>query len=90
MPNYEDPYSDLNERRRYGFYADALIYLIHHVCSLITLYQTVHDAIHAKSGQEGTLKLQYLRTEKESILGWVSSDFHHYFLLAPDICPSDH
>jgi hypothetical protein len=39
---------------------------------LITLYQTVHDAIHAKSGQMAGLKLQYLRTEKESVMGWVS------------------
>jgi len=38
----------------------------------MTLYQTLHDGIHAKSGQEGTLKLQYIRTEKESVMGWVS------------------
>ncbi len=38
---------------------------------LITLYQTLHDAIHAKSGQESTLKLQYIRTERESVMGWV-------------------
>ena len=38
---------------------------------MITLYQVVYDAIHAKSGQEGTLKLQYIRTERESVLGWV-------------------
>ena len=38
---------------------------------LITLYQILHDAIHAKSGQESTLKLQYIRTEKESVMGWV-------------------
>jgi hypothetical protein len=40
---------------------------------LITLYQVIHDALHAKSGQESTLKLQYLKTEKESVMGWVSS-----------------
>jgi vacuolar fusion protein MON1 len=38
---------------------------------LITLYQILHDAIHAKSGQQGTLKLQYIRTERESVMGWV-------------------
>ena len=38
---------------------------------LITLYQILHDGIHAKSGQEGTLKLQYIRTERESVMGWV-------------------
>ena len=39
---------------------------------IITLYQILHDAIHAKSGQEGPLKLQYIRTERESVMGWVS------------------
>ena len=38
---------------------------------LITLYQLIHDALHGKSGQETTLKLQYIRTEKEGVLGWV-------------------
>jgi hypothetical protein len=38
---------------------------------IVTLYQTVHDAIHAKSGQTGNLKLQYIRTEKEIVMGWV-------------------
>ncbi|KAH6912786.1 vacuolar fusion protein MON1 [Coprinopsis sp. MPI-PUGE-AT-0042] len=37
---------------------------------LITLYQTIHDAIHARSGQEAPLKLQYVRTEHEGVLGW--------------------
>jgi hypothetical protein len=39
---------------------------------LITMYQVVYDAIHAKSGQSGPLKLQYIRTEKEIVMGWVS------------------
>lgn len=55
MPEFEDPYDNLDERRR-----------------LITLYQTLHDAIHAKSGQGSTLKLQYIRTDRESVMGWVS------------------
>jgi hypothetical protein len=38
---------------------------------LVTLYQILYDAVHAKSGQEETLKLQYIRTEKESVMGWV-------------------
>lgn len=40
----------------------------------MTLYQILHDAIHAKSGQEGPLKLQYIRTERESVMGWVRND----------------
>lgn len=31
----------------------------------------MHDAVHAKSGQDGPLKLQYIRTERESVMGWV-------------------
>lgn len=38
---------------------------------IITLYQILHDYIHARSGQEGGLKLQYIRTETESVMGWV-------------------
>lgn len=38
---------------------------------LVTFYQMLHDAIHARSGQNGPLKLQYIRTEKESLMGWV-------------------
>lgn len=39
---------------------------------LVTLYQTLHDAIHAKSGQSEPLKLQYIRTDTESVMGWVN------------------
>lgn len=71
LPVFEDPYDDLEERRRWE---SSFVF----VCSflttrirLVTLYQLLHDAIHAKSGQEGPLKLQYIRTDKESVLGWV-------------------
>lgn len=53
-------------------------YLLFASCSItaktriVTLYQILHDAIHAKSGQTGNLKLQYIRTEKEIVMGWVS------------------
>lgn len=74
MPSYEDPYDELNERRRCVVLSRVALLPLTPVifCRLITLYQTLHDNIHAKSGQEGTLKLQYIRTEKESVLGWVS------------------
>lgn len=39
---------------------------------LFGLYRMVWDAIHAKSGQECTLKLQYVRTESICVMGWVS------------------
>jgi vacuolar fusion protein MON1 len=50
---------------------------------LITLYQIVHDNIHAKSGQESTLKLQYLKTDKESVMGWITQPFELYITLSP-------
>lgn len=72
MPEFEEPYDDLNEKRRFVEISprpeDNLSFTSHR---LITLYQILHDAIHAKSGQESTLKLQYIRTERESVLGWV-------------------
>ncbi|KAJ7025400.1 trafficking protein Mon1-domain-containing protein [Mycena alexandri] len=50
---------------------------------LTTLYQIIHDAIHAKSGQEATLKLQYIRSEKESVMGWITQPFELYVTLSP-------
>ena len=49
----------------------------------MTLYQMIHDAIHAKSGQEGTLKLQYIRTDKEIVMGWITQPFELYIALSP-------
>lgn len=37
------------------------------------MYQNIYDAIHAKSGQAGALKMQCIRTEKETVIGWVIS-----------------
>ena len=51
-------------------------FLIETFIRIMTLYQILHDAIHAKSGQEGPLKMQYIRTERESVMGWVSH-LHH-------------
>ncbi|KAH9080547.1 trafficking protein Mon1-domain-containing protein [Lactarius deliciosus] len=69
-PIYEEPYDDINERRR-----------------LITLYQTLHDGIHAKSGQDLPLKLQYIRHRKGSGYGlanavarWVKKEEGRLFL----------
>ncbi|KAF8582823.1 DUF254-domain-containing protein [Ramaria rubella] len=52
---------------------------------LITLYQTVHDAIHAKSGQETTLKVQYVRTDKEAVMGWITRPFELYISISPQL-----
>ncbi|KAG1872390.1 DUF254-domain-containing protein [Suillus subalutaceus] len=50
---------------------------------IVTLYQIVHDAIHAKSGQTGNLKLQYIRTENEIVMGWITQPFELYVVLSP-------
>ncbi|PIL22468.1 hypothetical protein GSI_15156 [Ganoderma sinense ZZ0214-1] len=50
---------------------------------LITLYQTLYDAIHAKSGQESTLKLQYVKTSQEAVMGWITQPFELYLALSP-------
>jgi hypothetical protein len=41
---------------------------------LVTLYQGMHDAIHGKSGQAQSdiVKLRWVKTMRESVLGWVS------------------
>ncbi|KAJ4489371.1 trafficking protein Mon1-domain-containing protein [Lentinula edodes] len=57
---------------------------------IITLYQLVHDAIHAKGMSNPgkgeareSLKLQYLRTETEAVLGWITQPFELYLTLSP-------
>lgn len=50
---------------------------------LLALYRLVWDAIHAKSGQECTLKLQYVRTERVSVMGWITQSFEIYIALSP-------
>ncbi|EJC99059.1 DUF254-domain-containing protein, partial [Fomitiporia mediterranea MF3/22] len=52
---------------------------------LITLYQILHDNIHGKSGQKETLKLQYVKTARESVMGWITQPFELYIAVAPDL-----
>src|SRR5258708_1258084 len=43
---------------------------------LITLYQCAHDALWARSGQaHGPLKVQYIRPQKDAVMGWVNNLF---------------
>ena len=70
-PIYEEPYDDIKERRRSEFDDLPRFALSEASLRLITIYQTLHDGIHAKSGQDLPLKLQYIRTEKEAVMGWV-------------------
>ncbi|KAG9042753.1 Vacuolar fusion protein mon1 [Tulasnella sp. UAMH 9824] len=69
VPGWEDPYVDADEKRR-----------------LITLYQIVHDAVHARSGQPGgPLKLYFVKTEEECMLGWITTPFELYVTTSPKL-----
>lgn len=74
-PIWEDEYQNSEDQKRFVFLVASYFLLnpwyIFAFPSLITLYQTLHDAIHARSGQAGPLRLQYIRTDKEAVLGWV-------------------
>jgi len=50
---------------------------------IATLYQILHDSIHGKSGQQAGLKLQYIRTNDESVMGWITQPFELYIALSP-------
>lgn len=76
MPLFEDPYHETHERRRCAESLGLSQMISMQALRLTTLYQLLHDAIHARSGQAEPLKLQYIRTEKESVMGWVSSFLH--------------
>ncbi|KAL5501280.1 MON1 [Sanghuangporus vaninii] len=52
---------------------------------LITLYQVVHDNIHGKSGQKETLKLQYIKTNREAVMGWITQPFELYIAVSPEL-----
>ncbi|KAK8846814.1 hypothetical protein IAR55_005902 [Kwoniella newhampshirensis] len=55
---------------------------------LITTYQKLHDAVHAKSGQSSPLKLVYMRTEHEACLAWVTKPFELYLAVSPQLSKS--
>jgi hypothetical protein len=38
---------------------------------IFSLYRTAYDAIHAKGGQECTLRLQYVKTQSVCVMAWV-------------------
>lgn len=73
LPNFEDPYDQPHARKRLEFtsFRSFRIFIIF-IFRIMTLYQILHDSIHAKSGQDSGLKLQYIRTDTESVMGWVS------------------
>ncbi|KAG9095909.1 Vacuolar fusion protein mon1 [Ceratobasidium sp. 370] len=53
---------------------------------LVTLYQTIHDALHAKSGQQsGPVKLQLIKTDTECVMGWITQPFEIYVAVEPQL-----
>ncbi|EPQ54568.1 DUF254-domain-containing protein [Gloeophyllum trabeum ATCC 11539] len=85
-PVFEDPYDVKREQQRcvHASHYSLLPCLTAAAAAgrLITLYQTLHDAIHARSGQAGSLKLQYIKTQKESVMGWITQPFELYVALS--------
>ena len=73
MPSWEDPYEEgsVDQKRSVVDTSDAVC--IAHVVRLITVYQHLHDALHARSGQAAPMKLVYTRSEQEACLAWVRS-----------------
>ncbi|KAK4689819.1 vacuolar fusion protein MON1, partial [Tremellales sp. Uapishka_1] len=55
---------------------------------LMTLYQRLHDAVHARSGQSTTLKLIYMKTEAEACLAWITKPFELYLAVSPHLSKS--
>ncbi|WWC67775.1 uncharacterized protein I206_101687 [Kwoniella pini CBS 10737] len=55
---------------------------------LITLYQKLHDVVHARSGQSETYKLVYMRTEHEACLAWLTKPFELYLTVSPQLSKS--
>nr|KIR50057.1 vacuolar fusion protein MON1 [Cryptococcus bacillisporus CA1280] len=55
---------------------------------LVTTYQKLHDAVHAKSGQASALKLIYISTEHEACLVWATKPFELYITVSPQLSKS--
>lgn len=52
---------------------------------IITLYQQAQDALYARSGQQTPLKLVYLATDSEAVLGWLTKPFELYVAVSPKL-----
>ncbi|OCF42348.1 vacuolar fusion protein MON1 [Kwoniella heveanensis CBS 569] len=72
QPEWETPYTEDSVDRK----------------RLITLYQKLHDSVHARSGQSAPLKLVYLKTEHEACLAWLTKPFELYLTVSPQLSKS--
>ncbi|TXT10597.1 hypothetical protein VHUM_02102 [Vanrija humicola] len=52
---------------------------------LVTLYARVQDALYARSGQSVPLKLVYMATAHEAVLGWLTKPFELYVTVSPHL-----
>ncbi|EJT98822.1 DUF254-domain-containing protein [Dacryopinax primogenitus] len=52
---------------------------------LVTLYQQVHDTLHARSGQKEALSLHHIRTPRETVMGWTTKPLEVYIALSPHL-----
>ena len=84
LPTFESPYETQEAQERELLFLSVCFSQLSLQISLVALYQLVYDAMHAKSGQAGPLKLQFMRTEHESIVGWVRSVQRLYTSLMED------
>lgn len=71
-PEWEEPYGPDSADRK----------------RLITLYQRAQDALYARSGQQTPLKLVYLATNNEAVLGWLTKPFELYVAVSPKLSMS--
>ncbi|WWC59421.1 uncharacterized protein I303_101977 [Kwoniella dejecticola CBS 10117] len=72
QPEWEAPYTEKSVDRK----------------RLITMYQKLHDVVHARSGQNQTYKLVYMRTEHEACLAWLTKPFELYLTVSPQLSKS--
>ena len=82
QPIFESPYDQPEARKMSAFSSIFSLYInFDWVSRIVTLYQILHDSIHGKSVQQAGLKLQYIRTSEESVMGWVI-----FFCITSSIC----
>ena len=73
QPEWEEPYTEGSTDRKRQASSLRAPDLTRLQDRLITLYQQLHETVHARSGQSAPLRLVYIKTEHEAVLAWVSA-----------------
>ncbi|ODN75472.1 hypothetical protein L202_06607 [Cryptococcus amylolentus CBS 6039] len=55
---------------------------------LVTMYQTLHDTIHSRSGQDMPVKLVCIQSDHEKCLAWATKPFELYMTVSPQLSNS--